>query len=47
VPTLSGVIAHYQNLKPENLAVSPSLVRPLNLADNEKAALIAFLESID
>ncbi|MBU1210032.1 MAG: hypothetical protein KJ587_02020 [Alphaproteobacteria bacterium] len=47
VPTLSGVIAHYQNLKLENLAVSPSLVRPLNLTDNEKAALIAFLESID
>lgn len=45
--TLADVIAHYESLPADDPAVSPNLVRPLVLTEQEKTDLIAFISKID
>ena len=47
LPTLERVIEHYLDLDQGDLALSPSLVRPLRLSENEKSALKAFLSALN
>ena len=46
LPTLAKVIDHYAGGVAKRASVSSNIVRGLELKDDEKAALIAFLESL-
>lgn len=45
LPTLERVIQHYLDLDEGDPALSPNLVRPLRLSEDEKSALKAFLRA--
>jgi cytochrome c peroxidase len=47
LPTLQRVIQHYLKLKEDGRALSPNLVRPLRLTEQEQNALKAFLMAIE
>ncbi len=47
LPTLQRVIEHYLKLKEDGRALSPNLVRPLRLTEQEQNSLKAFLMAIE